>query len=194
MLFPYFAKFTFDVSPLQFAKLWGEIAGFSRCRSAFTTCQFRNSTFLFCQNAKSTPPYGLPEWASSCPQFLRSECSFWSAFIGLQKITLPLWFLFFSTGCLELLPLFSLFLFIVFFSFFDLMDLWSLRGALSKLKFTPKITFENNDIQKKLKGFDFKFHVFLKSPFLWVMCTWIYPNGIFEAFSHCETLKSLKNT
>jgi hypothetical protein len=32
-----------------------------------------------------------------------------------------------------------------FFSFFDLMDLWSLRGALSKLKFTLKIIFENNE-------------------------------------------------
>ncbi len=74
------------------------------------------------------------------------------------------------------------------FSFiFDLMNLWSSRGALSKLKFTPQIIFENNDIPNKLIRFDFKFHVFFffKSPFLWVMCTWIYPNGIFEAFAHC---------
>jgi hypothetical protein len=68
-----------------------------------------------------------------------------------------------------------------------LMNLWSSRGALSKLKFTPQIIFENNDIPNKLIRFDFKFHVFFffKSPFLWVMCTWIYPNGIFEAFAHC---------
>jgi hypothetical protein len=43
---------------------------------------------------------------------------------------------------------------------FDLMNLWSLRGALSKLKLTPKIIFENNDTQNKLIGFDFKFQVF----------------------------------
>ncbi len=69
-----------------------------------------------------------------------------------------------STGRLGLLPRFfpPLSLHCCSISFFDLMDLWSLRGALSKLKFTPKISFENNE------GLDFKFHVFFKIHF----CEW----------------------
>jgi len=52
----------------------------------------------------------------------------------------------FSTGGLGLLPRFFPPLSLhCFFFFFDFMDLWSLRGALSNLKFTPKFIFENNE-------------------------------------------------
>jgi hypothetical protein len=48
-----------------------------------------------------------------------------------------------------------------------LMDLWSLGGALSKLKFIPKIMFENNEsVWLQISCFFF-------NSFLWVVCTWI---------------------
>jgi hypothetical protein len=36
--FPILSSLLFDVCQVHFAKLWGDIAGFSRCRSGFITC------------------------------------------------------------------------------------------------------------------------------------------------------------
>lgn len=39
-------------------------------KCAFSSCRLHITILLFCQIIKSTSPFGLPKWASSCPSLL----------------------------------------------------------------------------------------------------------------------------
>ncbi len=122
---------------------------------------------LFCKIGGSTSPYALHEWASSCStkmNFLgypRHECIFQVCPNFCPKVPYYLFLVFFSSRKLLglslsfSLPSLSLSL-SLFFCWLD--GSLELVGSLFKIQTAPKLKFWT--FERKLKGFDFKFHFF----------------------------------
>jgi len=144
-----------------------------------------NSTILFFYFAK----FPSPLHPVDCPkevQAAHKTKNFWALWplnvlsdvlsLGSRKSHCPCDFCFFHRRPRAPPSIFpSSFSSLLFYFFFDLIDLWSLRGALSNLKFTPKISFENNEWAWLVIS------CFFLNSFLWVVCTWII---IGEYFRH----------
>jgi hypothetical protein len=152
LLFPYFAKFTFwcFTTPLcQIVRWHCWILTLSVWIHNLLTPQFYFSILPNC-HVHSTLWTAQMRFKLPTKLKISQLSEVWMFFLicfcwAPKNHTAPVISVF-STGSLVLLPRFFPPLSLHwFFIFFDLIDLWSLRGALSKLKFTPKIIFENKE-------------------------------------------------